>query len=147
MEAGVVVEAQDVAALTPDVRAAGGVVGRGKDRAELIVIHRPKYDDWTLPKGKVEPGESDEECAIREVEEETGLQCRLGDELPTIRYLDRKDRFKEVRYWSMRPVAGEIQRGNEEVDEVRWVPVDKAFAMLSYLHDQEVVSAWVAQKR
>jgi 8-oxo-dGTP diphosphatase len=132
-----------VAALVPEVRAAGGVVGRGK---EVIVVHRPKYDDWSLPKGKAENGESDEDCAIREVEEETGLLCKLGDELPTIRYVDRKGRFKEVRYWSMEPLSGSLQDGNEEVDEVRWVSLVHAFEILSYVHDREVVAAWAAEQ-
>jgi 8-oxo-dGTP diphosphatase len=134
-----------VAALIPEVRAAGGVVGRsGRREPEVLVIHRPKYDDWTLPKGKTEPGESDEECAIREVEEETGLRCKLGEELPMIRYRDRKDRLKEVRYWAMEPLSGSLQEGNDEVDEVRWLPIDDALELLSYVHDREVVAAWVA---
>ena len=132
-----------MAALIPEVRAAGGVVGRD---LELLVIHRPKYDDWTLPKGKAERGESDEECAVREVEEETGLRCKLGDELPTIRYRDRKGRFKEVRYWAMQPLSGSLQEGNDEVDEVLWLPLDEALELLSYVHDREVVSAWAASK-
>ena len=93
-----------MAALIPEVRAAGGVVSRygGKD---VIIVHRPKYDDWSLPKGKAENGETDEACAVREVEEETGLRCDLGIELPTIRYRDRKDRLKEVRYWAMEALS------------------------------------------
>ncbi len=135
-----------MAALTPEVRAAGGVVSRYGGR-DLIVIHRPKYDDWSLPKGKVENGESDEDCAMREVEEETGLQCRLGAELPTIRYRDRKDRLKEVRYWAMEPMSGVIQQGNDEVDEVRWVPLVRAYELLTHVHDREVVAAWAAGHR
>jgi 8-oxo-dGTP diphosphatase len=139
-------EASIVAALTPEVRAAGGVVSRYGGR-DVIIIHRPKYDDWTLPKGKAEAGESDEDCAVREVEEETGLRCELGRELPTIRYRDRKDRLKEVRYWAMEPTSGEVQEGNDEVDEVRWVPLARAYEMLSYVHDHEVVAAWAADHR
>ena len=129
--------------MIPEVRAAGGVVGRGR---EILVIHRPKYDDWTLPKGKNEPGESDEECAVREVEEETGLRCKLAEELPTIRYRDRKGRFKEVRYWAMEPLSGALQEGNDEVDQVLWLPLDAAFEKLTYVHDQEVVAAWAAYR-
>jgi 8-oxo-dGTP diphosphatase len=134
-----------VAALIPEVRAAGGVVSRhgGKD---LLVVHRPKYDDWSLPKGKAENGESDEDCAVREVEEETGFLCALGNELPTIRYVDRKGRFKEVRYWAMEPLSGELQEGNDEVDVVKWVSVTQAFERLSYVHDREVVAAWAAEQ-
>jgi 8-oxo-dGTP diphosphatase len=116
-------------------------------RREVIVIHRPHYDDWSLPKGKNEEGESDEECAIREVAEETGLRCDLGAELPSVRYRDRKDRLKEVRYWAMHATAGSLQDGNDEVDEVRWVPVVTALQMLTYVHDREVVAAWTAMSR
>lgn len=143
MEEGVGFEAPYVAALVPEVRAAGGVVSRHGGR-DIMVIHRPKYDDWSLPKGKAEKDESDEDCAIREVEEETGFLCKLGDELPTIRYTDRKGRFKEVRYWAMEPLSGELQSGNDEVDVVRWVSVTQANELLSYVHDREVVAAWVA---
>jgi 8-oxo-dGTP diphosphatase len=136
-----------VAALIPEVRAAGGVVSRTRPRKEIVVIHRPKYDDWTLPKGKAENGESDEECAVREVEEETGLLCKLGDELPHVRYLDRRGRLKEVRYWAMKPVSGTVQGGNAEVDEVRWLRVDDALELLTYVHDREVVAAWAAEPR
>ena len=72
-------------------------------------MHRPKYDDWTFPKGKVEPGETDEEAATREVREETGLDCALGEEFATVRYVDSKGRPKRVRYWMM-TVAGETRR-------------------------------------
>lgn len=146
MEEGVVAQAPFVASLTPEVRAAGGVVSRHGGR-DVIVIHRPKYDDWSLPKGKLEQGETDEDCAVREVEEETGLRCSLGSELPTIRYVDRKGRFKEVRYWSMEPDSGVLQDGNDEVDEVRWVSLAQAYELLSYVHDREVVAAWAAEHR
>jgi len=146
MEGSYATQTSRVAAMIPEVRAAGGVVSRygGKD---VIVIHRPKYDDWSLPKGKAEPGETDEDCAVREVEEETGLRCELGDELPTIRYRDRKDRLKEVRYWAMEPRSGTVQQGNEEVDEVKWVPLARAFELLSYVHDREVIAAWASEHR
>jgi 8-oxo-dGTP diphosphatase len=138
-------EAPGLAALIPQVRAAGGVVSRAP--REIIVIHRPKYDDWTLPKGKAESDETDEDCAVREVEEETGFLCELGAELPTVRYRDRKDRFKEVRYWAMKPVSGEVQPGNDEVDEVRWLSVEDALKLLTHIHDREVVAAWAAARK
>jgi len=87
------------------VRASGGaVVRRGPDGvSEVLVIHRPSYGDWTLPKGKAEGDETDEECALREVAEETGLTCLLGVELPSAAYRDGKGRPKVVRYWAMAP--------------------------------------------
>lgn len=123
-----------------EVRAAGGVIRRVDDDgvARVLVVHRPRYDDWSLPKGKVDRGETDEQCALREVEEETGLVCRLGTELPSTRYTDRKGRSKQVRYWEMEVVGGEFV-ANDEVDEVRWVPVGEASALLTYAHDRELV--------
>ena len=124
-----------------EVRAAGGaVVRRGEHTLEVLLVHRPKYDDWTLPKGKAEPGESDEECARREVEEETGLRCTLGRELATIRYTDRFGRPKYARYWEMEPIGGTFSP-HEEVDEIRWMRLDDAKRMLSYPRDAEVLRA------
>jgi 8-oxo-dGTP diphosphatase len=121
------------------VRAAGGVVWRALDgRVEVLVVHRPKYDDWSLPKGKVEPGETDEACAVREVLEETGLECTLDEELLGSEYVDRKGRPKAVRYWAMTPTAGEV-RANDEVDAAWWLPVDDAVGQLSYDHDRRTV--------
>jgi 8-oxo-dGTP diphosphatase len=125
------------------VRAAGGVVA-GHDRdgqVAVLVVHRPRYDDWSLPKGKCDPGESDEDCARREVEEETGLRCSLGAELPSTRYVDRRGRTKQVRYWAMEVVGG-VFAANDEVDEVRWVVPAAAAELLSYPRDVAVVEAW-----
>lgn len=125
-----------------EVRANGGVVGRdGRDGPEVLLVHRPRYDDWSLPKGKLEPGESDEECALREVEEETGRRCTLGTELPSIGYLDDKGRTKRVRYWAMTAIEGTFTP-NDEVDEVRWVPAGAARDLLTHPHDADVVDAW-----
>ena len=90
-------------------KAAGGVIVKqtAKGATEVLLVHRPHRQDWTFPKGKVEPGETDAACALREVEEETGLRCALGDELPTISHVDHKGRHKVVRYWVMRPIGGE----------------------------------------
>jgi 8-oxo-dGTP diphosphatase len=125
------------------VRAGGGVVGRrGHDgKVTVLVVHRPRYDDWSLPKGKVDPGESDEDCARREVWEETGLRCELGDELPSTRYIDHKGRSKLVRYWAMEVVDGAFVP-NDEVDAIRWLAPDAALELLSYDHDAVVVEAW-----
>lgn len=124
------------------IEAAGGVVWKvtAKGVVRVLLVHRPRYDDWSFPKGKLDPGESHRQAARREVEEETGLRCRIGDELPEARYADRKGRPKRVRYWSMEPVEGEFV-ANDEVDEVRWLPVDEAAELLSYPHDRTVLAA------
>jgi 8-oxo-dGTP diphosphatase len=119
------------------VRAAGGVVVRD---GRLLLVHRPKYDDWTLPKGKCEPGETDEACAVREVEEETGLRCELGTELLSTHYTDSRGRPKRVRWWRMSPVSGEFTP-TDEVDEIRWLTRDEAAALLSYGRDQALLDA------
>jgi 8-oxo-dGTP diphosphatase len=125
--------------LTPVVRAAGGVVVRGTGaEAAVLLVHRPAYDDWTFPKGKVDPGESDEDCAVREVEEETGLHCELGRELQSTEYDDARGRPKLVRYWVMEVAGGEL-RFEHEVDEARWLPVDEAEALLTYERDIAVL--------
>jgi 8-oxo-dGTP pyrophosphatase MutT (NUDIX family)/ankyrin repeat protein len=125
------------------VRAAGGVpVRETQDGLEVLVIHRPQYGDWSFPKGKCEPGESDEACAIREVEEETGLVCSLEEELPSTSYTDSKDRPKRVRYWRLRIVGGEL-RFVHEADEARWVSAAEAEALLSYDRDLVVLRATV----
>lgn len=117
------------------VRAAGGLVHRvraGVD--EVLVVHRPAYDDWSFPKGKLERGESEEEAALREVEEETGVRCRLERELVTSRYHDARGRPKTVRYWLMTPVGGGLAAANE-VDEARFVTLAEAERLLSYPRD------------
>lgn len=113
------------------IRAAGGVVVRD---GKVLLVHRPKYDDWTFPKGKADDGESDEDCALREVHEETGLVCELGDELESTVYLDARGRPKRVRWWRMSPVAGEFV-ATGEVDEIRWLTPADAAGLLSYGRD------------
>jgi 8-oxo-dGTP diphosphatase len=125
------------------VRAAGGVPARdGADGLEVLVVHRPAYGDWTFPKGKCEHGETDEACAVREVEEETGLRCELGDELPSTRYVDGHGRAKVVRYWRLRVVGGELAF-EHEVDEARWVTPEAAASLLTYPRDVDVLRALV----
>src|ERR671932_523429 len=119
-----------------EVHAAGGLVVR--DDGRIAVIHRPRYDDWSLPKGKLDPGESFEEAALREVEEETGMSCRLARELPSTEYRDAKGRPKLVRYWAMEPLAGEFTPSGE-VDELRWLEPEQAASLLSYDHDRELL--------
>lgn len=127
------------------VRAAGGVVWRpaAGGGVEVLVVHRPGYDDWTLPKGRAEPGETDEGCALREVEEETGLRCRMGLYLGEVEYLDRHGRTKVARYWAMEPESGSFTPG-AEVDEVRWVTPADARRLLSYPRDAGVLAALAA---
>jgi 8-oxo-dGTP diphosphatase len=122
------------------VRAAGGLVRRdGPDgTVRYALVHRPRYDDWSFPKGKLLAGESDEAAALREVEEETGLRCELELELPSIEYRDRHGRPKVVRYWTMRPVDGSFTP-NAEVDELRWALPDEALALLAYERDRELL--------
>ncbi|HTE62351.1 MAG TPA: NUDIX hydrolase [Solirubrobacteraceae bacterium] len=125
-----------------EVKAAGGVVWRRAPGGalEIVLVHRPRYDDWSLPKGKLDPGESWEEAALREVVEEVGLRCRVGPELPPVCYRDNKGRAKVVRYWLMEPEDGGAPfTPNDEVDEMQWVDVAQAAALLSYPHDAELV--------
>lgn len=123
------------------IEAAGGVVWRrsSKGTLKVLLVHRPRYDDWSLPKGKLEPGESHRQAALREVEEETGLRCDAQEELLEVRYADRKGRPKRVRYWAMERVDGSFQP-NDEVDEIRWVPVEEVERLVSYPRDARVVA-------
>ena len=124
----------------PDVSAAGGVVVRSDGGESLVaVIHRPKYMDWSLPKGKLEKGESFKQAALREVHEETGFECEALSELPPVTYLDRKARSKLVRYWLMVPGKGGFEP-HDEVDEIRWLTESEAGELLTYDHDRELVS-------
>ncbi len=110
---------------------------------EVLLVHRPKYDDWTIPKGKVDPGESDEQAAAREVEEETGLQAVLGHELAGTKYVDRKGRPKVVRYWEMTVADGAFEP-TDEVDQAVWLPLADAVARLTYPHDAGVLDSFAA---
>ena len=113
------------------IRASGGLIVRD---GRVAVVHRPKYDDWSFPKGKAKPGENDEECALREMEEETGLRVQLGEELQATEYLDAKGRPKRVRWWRMTPLSGAF-RPTDEVDELRWLTPDEARELLTYSRD------------
>lgn len=123
------------------VRAAGGVVWRrasGTGEVEVVLVHRPAYDDWTFPKGKNEAGEEDEYAALREVHEETGLRCRLGPELASVAYLVR-NREKRVRYWAMTVESEAPRAPDDEVDATRWLAVGEAEVLLTYEHDRTVL--------
>jgi 8-oxo-dGTP pyrophosphatase MutT (NUDIX family) len=126
----------------PEVRGAGGVLVREmRDGAvEVAVVHRPKYDDWSLPKGKLEAGESFEAAAVREVEEETGWRATIEGRLRDVRYRDRRGRSKLVRYFLMRSLDGEFRPGSE-VDELAWLRPTDAVARLSYEDDRVLVAS------
>jgi 8-oxo-(d)GTP phosphatase len=122
------------------VQAAGGVVWRpGRDGIEVCVVHRPRYDDWSLPKGKLEPGEHPLLAAVREVGEETGVQAVPQVRLPRVSYVMRDGVPKTVDYWSMRARGQGGFQPHTEVDEVRWLPVEAAAQRLTYSHDVRVV--------
>jgi 8-oxo-dGTP pyrophosphatase MutT (NUDIX family) len=119
------------------IHAAGGVVVRD---GKVLLVHRPRYDDWTLPKGKLDEGESFEDAALREVEEETGVRCTLGRELPGTTYRVGT-RPKVVRYWLMEPEYEAPFEPNDETDGLRWVTRDEAMSLLSYDRDRDVLAA------
>jgi 8-oxo-dGTP diphosphatase len=122
------------------VRAAGGLVWRfGTGGVELALVHRPAYDDWSFPKGKLTEGESELDAALREVEEEIGVRCSIGRDVGTISYVDGKGRPKTVRYWEMRLADGQEMTPANEVDDARWVPIERAAEMLTYEHDRELL--------
>ena len=123
------------------VTAAGGVICRngGGHEVEVALIHRPDYDDWTLPKGRIDAGETPEQAAVREVEEETGLRCDVLRPAGCILYVDRRGRDKVVCYWVMRPRRGKF-RPSPEVDRLRWLPLKQALKQLSYRHDQALLA-------
>jgi 8-oxo-dGTP pyrophosphatase MutT (NUDIX family) len=125
------------------VAAAGGAIWQAPQSGgeiEVVLVHRSRYDDWTLPKGKLDPGESYEAAALREVEEEAGLSCRLGPELPSTSYVDKGGRPKLVRYWAMTVLSGSVG-GRHEVDDARWFQLPQARGQLTYPRDADVVDA------
>ena len=128
------------------IEAAGGVVWRvtAKGQLKVLLVHRPRYRDWSLPKGKIERRENALACALREVKEETGLRCEAGVELPAANYSDRKGRPKFVRYWAMQAESGHFCR-NREVDRIRWVTLEEAVSVMTYQHDVAVVVALAEQ--
>jgi len=122
------------------VQAAGGVPLRRRDGGvvEVLLVHRPRYLDWTFPKGKVQDGERDEDAALRELREEAGLVCELGRELASTRYKDTKLRDKTVRYWVMENCSGSFE-SNDEVDRIEWLTLEEAAGRLSHRRDLDVL--------
>jgi len=124
-----------------EVRAAGGVVARtAVDGPEVLVVHRPAYDDWSLPKGKLEPGETEEAAARREVLEETGVDADVTAPVGSVVYTDRRGRTKHVAYFTMTPRSATPRDPDDEVDVVAWWPVARAVAELTYPHDRELAA-------
>lgn len=128
-----------------EVRAAGGLVWElVNGELVVLVVHRPHYEDWSFPKGKLDAGETDLQGAVREVEEETGFHVVVGEELPEVDYIDHKGRPKTVVYWAMqRADQRETFVANDEVDEVRWLGVDEARALLSYELDRQLLNEFL----
>ena len=126
-----------------NVRAGGGLVYRKrKGGVEVLVVHRPSYDDWSFPKGKQNPGEKLKETALREVEEETGYRCRLKGWVGQVRYPVGRNQVKEVSYWAMKVTSGRF-RPNDEVDEVRWVEPDRARTLLTWPRDINLLESFL----
>ncbi len=118
-----------------EILAAGGVVELD---GTVLVVHRLRYDDWSLPKGKLEEGETFEQAALREVLEETGYACALGEPLGSTEY-ESRGKPKEVRWFRMEPL-GEAGPREAAIDEIRWVTPAEALDLLSYLRDRELLS-------
>jgi 8-oxo-dGTP pyrophosphatase MutT (NUDIX family)/phosphohistidine phosphatase SixA len=128
------------------VLAAGGVLwrpGHRESASEIAVIHRPRYDDWSLPKGKVDPGETEPVTAVREVFEETGHHVQLGRRIATVSY-PIEQRTKKVQYWSARSLGGSFAPNNE-VDDLLWLPAPAAIKKVSYAYDRKIVRRWAKQ--
>ncbi len=128
------------------MRAAGGVpYRRGEAGIEVGVIHRPHREDWSFPKGKLDPGETFEQCAVREVLEETGFVVQLDHFVGTTEYVHRKGRPKIVAYWLVSVVGGEFTP-NDEADEIRWVSIEAARELVTYDRDRELLDLVAAQE-
>ncbi|MFT4596779.1 MAG: 8-oxo-dGTP pyrophosphatase MutT (NUDIX family) [Paracrocinitomix sp.] len=121
------------------IEAAGGVVvDMSKNKPRYLLIHRPRYNDWSLPKGKLNEGETHHDAALREVKEETGLVCDVLAKLSPVNYTTPNGNAKQVKYWLMQTRSGDFVK-NDEVDDVSWLKRSKAISMLTHVHDQAVL--------
>jgi 8-oxo-dGTP pyrophosphatase MutT (NUDIX family) len=132
--------------MTNEIVAAGGViVHRSTDNPKVLLVHRPRYDDWSFPKGKLDPGESIEEAALREVREETGIQCKILRKIAALRYVyhtrNGKSRPKVVHYFLMEPITKEVRVPGVEVDRGEWLDFEIARKTLSYKRDRELLDS------
>lgn len=130
-----------------EVAAAGGVVTRvtKKGNLRVAIVHRPRYDDWSLPKGGLNKKESFKAAALREVREETGLRCRLGEEMEACRYRDGRGRKKIVRWWRMSVRKGKLAdfEPNDEIDQARWMSIGRAIETVDYEHDRKLLRSLI----
>ena len=130
-----------------EIIAAGGVVidTKSADSPLVLLVHRPKYDDWSFPKGKLDAGETIQQAAIREVKEETGIECQIIQNLSPVRYSYQnrggRDRPKVVHYFLMEPVAGRISVNIHEIDAAQWYKASDALGRLSYEHDRKLLAS------
>jgi len=122
---------------------------RPRTPVKVLIVHRPKYDDWSFPKGKADPGESIEQTALREVREETGIEARIIDRLPSVRYAyegkERIPRPKIVHYFLMEPAGGSLAVNGYEIDQALWVEPKEALDRLTYDHDRKLLSDAIHQ--
>jgi 8-oxo-dGTP diphosphatase len=136
-----------------EVLAAGGIIIDAESGSpRVLLVHRPRYDDWSFPKGKLDPGETVEQAAVREVEEETGLTCRIIRKAATLRYAYRTRnkgalRPKKVHYFLMQRASGDIHVPGEEVDKAEWFDIDDAIRKLSYEQDRKLLTSLQAMIR
>jgi 8-oxo-(d)GTP phosphatase len=128
------------------IRAAGALLWRENSelKIEIALIHRPRYGDWSLPKGKIEEGESSLRCAFREVIEETGITPQFGRELGSVEYKEPAG-LKRVKYWAAKALTDEFLP-NEEVDEIKWLDPDDALARATHESDRTIINNFLAQE-
>lgn len=120
------------------ILSAGGIVSRTLEKSplQIVLVHRTRHNDWSLPKGRLEPGEVIADAALREVREETACECEIEKALPTVRYMDRNGKPKEVRFWRMKLIVARPFVPNGEIDDVRWLTLEESDTVLTYKTDR-----------